>query len=228
RHQPSLLLAASLIPLLGYFFVHALHARVQPNWLAPLYPALATGAAIATSGRWPRGRAEHLRPGASKAALGLGFVMSGRLLLHAAHPRLHLPAGKDPSSQLRGWRAFALMIDRLRQAEGACWVATSHYSITGQLAYHLPHPVPVVPLTEPLRYAHLPLIAASTFACPGLYVERLRRPLPAELGRGFATVVTLGTLTRSDRGQRLADYRVMRLSDPRAAMTGLRAAIGRE
>jgi len=224
REQPSLLLAASLIPLLGYFLVHALHARVQANWLAPLYPALATCSAIAASARWPQ-RTPVL---GSQAALGLGFVMSGLLLLHTAQPLLHLPAGKDPSSQLRGWRALAQEIDRLRQAEGACWVATSHYSITGQLAYHLPAPVPVVPLTEPLRYAHLPVIAASTFACPGLYVELVRRPLPAELGRVFATVVVLGTLTRSDRGQRLADYRVMRLSDPRAAMTGLRAAIGRE
>src|SRR5262249_5522433 len=111
RDQPSLLLAASLIPLLGYFLVHALHARVQPNWLAPLYPALATCAAIAASARWPRGRAEDLRPRAIGAALGLGFVMSGLLLLHASQPLVRLPAGKDPSSQLRGWRAFAQEID---------------------------------------------------------------------------------------------------------------------
>jgi Dolichyl-phosphate-mannose-protein mannosyltransferase len=228
RDQPSLLLAASLVPLLGYFLVHALHARVQPNWLAPLCPALATCAAIAASAHWPPGRAPQLRPRAVKAALGLGFVMSGLVLLHAVLPLVHLPAGKDPSSQLRGWQAFALKIDRLRQAEGACWVATSHYSITGQLAYHLPAPVPVVPLTEPLRYAHLPVIAASTFACPGLYVELARRSPPAELERNFASVVALGTLSRSDRGQDLADYRVMRLSEPRAAITGLRAAIGRE
>jgi 4-amino-4-deoxy-L-arabinose transferase-like glycosyltransferase len=228
REQPSLLLTASLIPLLGYFLVHALHARVQPNWLAPLYPALATCAAIAASAHWPRGRAPHLWPRAIKAAPGLGFVMSGLVLLHAVQPLVHLPAGKDPSSQLRGWRAFALKVDRVRQAEGACWVATSHYSITGQLAYHLPAPVPVVPLTEPLRYAHLPVIAASTFACPGLYVELARRSPPAELERNFASVVALGTLSRSDRGQDLADYRVMRLSEPRAAITGLRAAIGRK
>jgi len=228
REQPSLLLAASLIPLLAYFLVHALHARVQPNWLAPLYPALATCAAIAAGARWPRGRVDDPWPGVSKAALGLGFVMSGLLLLHAVEPLLQLPAGKDPSSQLRGWRAFALKIDGLRQAEGACWVATSHYSITGQLAYHLPAPVPVVPLTEPLRYAHLPVIAASTFACPGLYVELARRPPPAQLEQDFASVVALGTRTRSHGGQDLAEYRVMRLSDPRAPMTGLRAAIGRQ
>jgi hypothetical protein len=36
REQPCVLLAASMLPLLCYFLAHGLHARVQPNWIAPL------------------------------------------------------------------------------------------------------------------------------------------------------------------------------------------------
>ena len=31
------MLATGALPLLAYFLVHALHDRVQPNWMAPLY-----------------------------------------------------------------------------------------------------------------------------------------------------------------------------------------------
>src|SRR4029450_9845601 len=107
---------------------------------------------------------------------------------------------KDPSSQMRGWRPFAEAIERLRLAHGACSVATSHYTITAQLAYHLPQAVPVVPLNDPLRSVHLPSVDAATVRCPALYVELVRRPLPADLGARFASVVPLGTLTPRHQG----------------------------
>jgi len=93
-------------------------------------------------------------------------------------------------------------------------VATSHYTITAQLAYHLPSAVPVVPLNEPLRYAHLPPVDAATARCPALYVELVRRPLPAGLGARFAAVVPLGTLTRRDQGHPIAHYKIMLLAEP--------------
>jgi len=211
RDQPSILLASSVLPLLGYFFVHALHARVQPNWLAPLYPAFATCAAIAA-------KAGSERPGgfgarAATAALALGFALSALLSVHAVYPLVLRAAAKDPSSQMRGWRAFAAEVDRLRVANGACWIATSHYSITGQLAYHLAARAPVVQLNDPIRFVHLPPVSGDTRQCPALYVELVRRPPPAELASRFGSIRSLGTLSRSDHGQRLADYSIALLSD---------------
>ena len=85
-------------PLLAYFLVHALHSRVQPNWLAPLYPAFAICAAIAVAsgaGAWPRRVATWAVP--------VGFLCSALIYAHALHP-LHLSAyTKDPSAQMRGW-----------------------------------------------------------------------------------------------------------------------------
>ena len=211
RDQASGLLAASLLPLLLYFLVHALHARVQPNWLAPLYPSLATTAAIAASAPWPRTGLDRM-PRLTVAALALGVVLSGLLCLHAVRPLVF--SAKDPSDQMRGWRPLAEEVERLRLAHGACSVATSHYTITAQLAYHLPSAVPVVPLNEPLRYAHLPPVDAATVRCPALYVELVRRPLPAGLGARFASIVPLGTLTRRDQGHPIADYKILLLAEP--------------
>jgi hypothetical protein len=211
RQSQSALLAVSLLPLLCYFLVHALHARVQPNWLAPLYPALAATAAIATSAARPRWGFDRM-PNVIAVALALGFVLSGLLCAHAVRPLVVI--AKDPTSQMRGWRPFAAMIDGLRLAHGACSVATSHYTITAQLAYHLPSGVPVVPLNDALRYVHLPPIDPAIRRCPALYVELVRRPLPAGLGARFQSRVPLGTLSRRHRGQTVADYKIMLLAEP--------------
>src|SRR5262245_10363732 len=212
RDPAALLLAASLVPLLLYFGVHALHARVQPNWLAPLYPGLAAAAALAVTARHAR-VAVALRRHSTGAGVGLGILLTGLILAHAAHPIL--VRAKDPTSQMRGWREFALQIDRLRRMHGACAVATSHYTISAQLAYHLPVEVPVLPLNEPLRYAHLPPLAAAELGCGALYVELERRPLLAGLPARFDGVRPLGTATRSFAGRNLARYNVALLGGPR-------------
>jgi hypothetical protein len=82
------------------------------------------------------------------------------------------------------------------------------------LAFHLPATVPVLPLNEPLRYAHLPAIDAARLPCPSLYVELVRRPLPAGLGARFASVMPLGTLARRDQGRPMADYKILLLAEP--------------
>ena len=213
--QPGVLLAASVLPLLLYFFVHALHARVQPHWIAPLYPSLAACAALAANAHWLHRGIDRV-PSVVSWALATGLAMSALLCLHAIHPIVLWPAAKDPSSQLRGWKQFAKDIDRLRMATGACWVATSHYAITGQLAYHLPSRAPVVQVTEPIRYAHLPAVGGDILRCRALHVELARRALPAEVAARFGSVLPIGTLTRHYQGQAIAAYNIALLSDPLA------------
>ena len=221
RDGASALLAASLLPLLFYFLVHALHARVQPNWPAPLYPSLAATAAIAAARPWPRAGADRM-PRLVVAALALGVLLSGLVCAHAVRPLL--TSAKDPTGQMRGWGPFAQAIERARLAHGACSVATSHYTITAQLAYHLPASVPVVPLNDPLRYAHLPPTTAVDLRCPALYVELVRRPLPAEVALRFSSLVPLGTLARHDRGHTIADYKIVLLAQPLTPLAGRKAA----
>jgi 4-amino-4-deoxy-L-arabinose transferase-like glycosyltransferase len=212
KDQSNALLASSILPLLAYFLVHALHDRVQPNWVAPLYASLAVCAALALT------RIESA-DGAfgwlGKGAVALGLAMSTLLYLHAVSPLVQSPTLRDPSAQTRGWRALAEDVERMRVASGACWIATSSYATTGQLAYALKDRAPVVQLTERVRYMHLPpLDAAALLKCPALYVELERRSSQPLLEERFRSVTLLKTVVRSDRGTVLASYPVYRLVNP--------------
>jgi 4-amino-4-deoxy-L-arabinose transferase-like glycosyltransferase len=211
REQSNMLLATGVLPLLAYFLVHSLHDRVQPNWLAPLYASFAICAAIALAQiERPRGGATFGWLG--KSAVALGFAMSALLYLHAVLPLTQ--SAKDPSAQMRGWRELAREVDGIRVAKGACWVATSSYATTGQLAYEFAGKAPVVQLNERMRYGHLPPVAPSLLKCPALYVELERRASAAWLQERFRSVAFVTSVVRSNRGTPLATYPVYLVADP--------------
>jgi hypothetical protein len=141
--------------------------------------------------------------------------MSGLIYAHVLRPLPFLPVSKDPTAQTRGWAGLALEADRLRQSHGACWIATTNYATTGQLAYELSSRAPVIDLTERLRYRHLPRIDDALLACPALYVELARRAAkPEMLESRFRTVTPLGQLTRRYGDTPLASYTIFLLADP--------------
>jgi len=212
--QPSALLAAGMLPFLAYLLLHSLHDRVQANWMAPLYPSFAVCAAVALGGlKAPPGTGALLAR-LGTWALAVGFILSGLLYWHAARPFVQLAGQRDPTSQTRGWSELAAEIERLRAAKGACWVATSSYATTGQLAYHLKDNAPVVQLTERIRYIHLPAVGTATLNCPALYVELDRRSASASLQERFSSVDRLQDVTRSYRGVPIATYTVYFLGGP--------------
>ena len=210
RRPAPILLVSGLVPLLAYFLLHALHSRVQANWLAPLYPAFAICAAIAmvrVSGAWLHRLASWAVP--------VGFLCSALLYAHALYP-LHIPAySKDPSAQMHGWLALAEKVDAMRRAHGACRIATSSYATTGQLAFQLRGRATVAQLDQHLRYIHLPPLDTRTRNCPALYVELGRRHERDLLDAQFASVTDLGVLERRYAGVPLARYVVHLLAQPR-------------
>jgi hypothetical protein len=206
------LVAAGMLPFLAYLLVHATHDRVQANWMAPLYPSFALCAAVALGGIEVPQRVGQAVGRLGRWAIAVGFLMSGLLYWHTFLPFVQLPGQRDPTSQTRGWSTLAAEIERLRASTGACWVATSNYATTGQLAYHLKDKAPVVQLTEPIRYIHLPKPDAALLACPALYVELDRRSAPQPLRERFRTVDRLEDLTRSYRGVPLGTYAVYRVA----------------
>lgn len=152
RGPSYVLLAGTVAPLLAYLLLHAVNGRVQPNWAAPLYPALAICAAIGLCALLSDKYTQLL----ARTSLSVGFLLCGLLYVHAVNPIVHDLDIKDPTSQMRGWSQFAAEVERLRLGNGALWVATSSYATTGQLAFQLKSAAPVVQLTERLRYVHLP------------------------------------------------------------------------
>jgi hypothetical protein len=207
--QPSALLAAGMLPFLAYLLVHSVHDRVQANWMAPLYPAFAVCAAVTLGGIEAPRRLGQAVGRLGRWAIGIGFVFSGLLYWHSLRPLVQLTGQRDPTSQTRGWSEVAAEVERLRVQTGACWVATSSYATTGQLAYHLKGKAPVVQLTERIRYVHLPRVDAATLACPALYVELARRSLPSLLlQQRFRSVERLDGVARSHRGVPIAAYTI--------------------
>jgi 4-amino-4-deoxy-L-arabinose transferase-like glycosyltransferase len=209
------LLAAAVLPLVAYLCVHALHARVQPNWAAPLYPFLAVCAAVAAGQGWGLRQRSQSRRGVVASAAGIGLSLSLLLLFHAVRPLILLPGTRDPTAQMRGWSQFADEVAAAQHAAGACWIATWSYATTAQLAFALAPDTPVVQLNERLRYVHLPQVEPTLFACPGLLVELERRAFPDALAARFADVRSLATLTRGYAGVRIATYALYRLAAPK-------------
>lgn len=204
------LLLLSSLPFLAYLLVHGLHDRVQGNWPAPLYPAVALISAEAAALALIPSRRERgwqvLR--ALVAPVGIGLA-----LLAIVHSGLSVGfvSTKDPTKQLRGWNTFAAEVDRMRAAAGADWIGAVHYTVTGELAFHLPQ-VPVFGIVEPLRYANLPAPDLALFDKPGLVLDEHRRLGTDILGARFAQFEQIGTLTRSANGVPIASYDVWRVS----------------
>lgn len=189
RSSRDVLLAASVLPMLLYFGVHALHGRVQANWLAPIYPMLALCAAMALR-RTEDNRVVTVRA----AALIAGVVISAGIYAHAVSPLVHV--GKDPTAQMRGWPELSRAVTQLAEANGAKWIATSSYGTTGELAFGLRTTLPVAQLDAHIRHEQLPRLTVETVRLPALYVERERRSSEALLDECFTSYRRAATLMR--------------------------------
>lgn len=210
RGSMPVLLSASILPLLSYFSVHALHSRVQANWLAPLYPLLAICAAIGL-GRMAAEVQSRMRP----AAICLGLAITAVIYMHALTPLITLR--KDPAAQMRGWPGFAAAIRPLLDANDAHWIATSGYAVTGQLSFAFRGELPVVQLNERFRHAHLPAVPGATLSKPALYISLEKRSSEVLLASCFAKHDRIATVSRDDGTSERATYAVYRVSTPRAA-----------
>lgn len=193
------LIVCSVLPMLGYFAFHSLHGRVQANWLAPIYPLLAMTAATGLSAI--RDQAQRRRVALFAVAFGLATTLV--IFVHAVHPIL--PLKKDPVEQMRGWPSFGDAVDRVRIEHGAKWLAVAHYTTAGELAFALKDRVPVVPLTERIRYENRPEFSLAMAAAPALFVELERRVDEAALRACFSGVRKLPDIARKpDSGSPVA------------------------
>jgi 4-amino-4-deoxy-L-arabinose transferase-like glycosyltransferase len=210
RNPQELILAVMISPFMLYCFVHAVHARVQPNWPAPLYPMLALCAAITLCSIARKQVRQRLEWG----AIAVGFVLSGLIYAHTLHPIVYGPGIRDPTSQMRGWAELAAEVEELQRVHGAAWIATSSYATTGQLAFRLKFGPPVVQLNERIRYAHLPPVDDRIIHNPAIYIELERNLVMDLLKDRFASITHLGILTRRYQDNALDRYVIYRVADP--------------
>jgi 4-amino-4-deoxy-L-arabinose transferase-like glycosyltransferase len=213
RRAPSLAcVRAQLWPALAYFFVHALHDRVQGNWPSFLYPALCVIAADMAlhlpAANWIR------RSAVPQAACMLAVIYAQ--LLFAILPLGVLPLGiRDPSLRLLGygWRDTAQQIGQLQRATGAQAIAATDYGLAGWLAFYMNPDTTVVQLNDSWRWSDAPASKATSL----LWVTRADGPL---VPQQFARVVPQGAVTRNRDGVVIERYEIYLLDGPQSSMVG--------
>ncbi len=126
------------------FLEHVLTGRVQPNWVAILYPSACLAAAslpMAVLRRW-------LGPG-----LGLGFFLGAVTYVQAVAAPFPLPAKRDPTAlQFSGWQGLAVA----SAAQKPAFLTSDDYATTAALAYYAPKSVPVAGFEPRWKYFTLP------------------------------------------------------------------------
>ena len=201
------LLIATIAPAALYFLIHSLHARVEGNWLAPLYPALAILAAEAGV----RGPAWARRAACWAPPLGLAAIALVYFHVATGLPRIG-PA--DPIARIGGWRRLTDEVFSRARDENAAFVLAHGYAATSLLTYYGANALPVIQAEERARWLFEPPPEEALFAGPGLAFGEATRDFGAQLGKKFRHVDEIARLPRLFDNAKVQEFTLYRVSDP--------------
>jgi 4-amino-4-deoxy-L-arabinose transferase-like glycosyltransferase len=159
------LISATVGTIAAYFVWHALHARVEANWLGPVYPAFALAAAVAAT-MVPWGpRTQRLVAFCARWAAPVGVLL---FVLAAVQANTGVLSGHRRDATVRsvgvGFARMAAEIEAVRVRVGATCVLSDDYGNTGWLAFYLPKGTCVAQRTQRLRWVNSPEPQASQLA----------------------------------------------------------------
>ncbi|QPF82639.1 glycosyltransferase family 39 protein [Bradyrhizobium genosp. L] len=199
-----------------YFVWHALHARVEANWFAPVYPAFVVAAAVAAiQVQWSTAVQRRIDFCRRWAAPG-GVVLFALLIVQANTGVL---SGFRRDATVRsvgvGWPALASEIEAVRARVGATCVLAPDYGTTGWLAFYLPQGTCVAQHGQRIRWVNMPEPSPAQLAGKLLYVHELGQGLPSSMRDGFAHIETVAEASRM-RGELVVEtYALDLLEDPK-------------
>lgn len=196
------------LPLLLYFLIHALHARVEANWPQPVLPMMTLVAAwvvVSLKSRlWPRVLV------IAHAAIGL--ILIGLVTWQAIFTPLDLGIA-DRTRMLRGWSALTAEVRSIADAHDAQSIyVDGSYRLSGELYFYgraAGDPRPVRNLRDPSRYDYIPAAERYPRAFPALVLV----PGDNAPRRWFGKVEAVGTVTR-DIGSSGESYTAFIVSEP--------------
>lgn len=215
----------STLLVLAYFLFHALHARVEVNWLQPLAPVLALLAAAFVCLLPPRPFGRWIVALASVLQLAFGLALIGFSYVQAAYHPLDLGYA-DRTRMLRGWDTLAAEVRQVADETGARVIWTEgNYRLTGELFFHgreVGDARPVRDIAPHPRYDFLPANARYPTISPGLLVKGVESIAAAEAlpARSEFAGTRLVTVLKRDEGsgQTSEYYAVFAVSDPTGAL----------
>jgi hypothetical protein len=193
-----ILINAIFWTIVSYFFWHSLHARVEANWFAPVYPAFAIAAAVAARLVQWEARTQRLVDFCLRFALPSGVLMFALLVVQADTGVL---SGYRREATVRsvgvGWRELASQIEAVRVRLGATCVLAPDYGTTGWLAFYLPHGTCVVQPTQRIRWVNMDEPAPALLKGKVLYVDEAR-PIgpPLYLQHAYSRIERVAELSR--------------------------------
>lgn len=210
------LISALVWPLALYFLWHSLHARVEGNWTAPIFPASSIAAAVAVHAvPWQDGWA-RLATWSQRLAAPVGLAIAGFLYLQTVFGIVPLGSVDPTARQIgAGWPALAARIDTIRIETGARAILTTSYAATGWLSFYLPSRPPVVQLNERIRWVHAPEPDPALFRGPLLYVCLAECDAAPMVRARYERVEELGKYSRTRRGVQIESYVVYRVEHPK-------------
>ena len=210
------LINATFWTIVLYFLWHSLHARVEANWFAPVYPAFAISAAVAaTVTRWGV-RQQRVVDFCVRWAAPSGILMFALLIVQADTGVL---SGYRRDATVRsvgvGWRELAGDIEAVRVHVGAGCVLAPDYGTTGWLAFYLPKGTCVVQPAQRIRWVNMPEPDAALLAGKLLYVDEARPGGRPYLQERFARVEQVAELPRKRGPLTIETYALDLLEGPK-------------
>jgi hypothetical protein len=202
RRDSGALAARALInaifwTIVVYFVWHSLHARVEANWFAPVYPAFAIAAAVtAHLTRWDM-RGQRIVDFCLRWASPVGILIFALLIVQANTGAL---SGFRRDATVRsvgvGWPELAAAIEAVRVRTGATCVLAPDYGTTSWLAFYLPKDTCVVQPTQRIRWVNMPEPVPAQLSGKLLYVDEARIAAQPYLKETFARIERVAELKR--------------------------------
>jgi 4-amino-4-deoxy-L-arabinose transferase-like glycosyltransferase len=202
--------------IVAYFVWHSLHARVEANWFAPVYPAFVVAAAVAGHLMQWDVRQKRLADFCLRWAAPSGILLFTLLIVQANTGWL---TGYRRDATVRsvgiGWRETAREIEAVRVRTGATCVLAPDYGTTGWLSFYLPKGTCVAQQAQRIRWINMPEPDAKLLAGKLLYVDDsapIGRPFLKDF---FARVETVGEVKRKRGPLVVETYWLLLLQEPK-------------
>src|SRR3954465_12194197 len=203
--------------IVAYFIWHSLHARVEANWFAPVYPAFAVAAAVAANLPPWEGWRKQLADFCRRWAAPSGIVLFVLLIVQA---NTGLLTGYRRDATVRsvgvGWPEIAREIEATRVRVGATCVLAPDYGTTSGLMFYLPKGTCVAQQSQRIRWASMPEPDAAALKGKLLYVDDVVPDGRQYLKEQFGRFEKAGEVTRKRGPLVVETYLLELLGEPRS------------
>ncbi|CCD94742.1 conserved membrane hypothetical protein [Bradyrhizobium sp. ORS 375] len=209
------LIEAMVWVVVSYFIWHSLHARVEANWFAPIYPAFVVAAAAAAHLVAWKPREQRTAAFCLRWALPAGIVMFVALIVQANTGVL---SGYKRDATVRsvgvGWRPLAAAIEAARVRAGASCVLAMDYGTTAWLSFYLPPGTCVLQPIQRIRWVNFPEPDAAKLAGTQLLVDEAQIATRFYVSNTFGRVEKVGGADRKRGPLTIETYAFYALSQP--------------